>query len=234
MSKWRTEYDKIRFNRDNNVHSMVKIKRILQKRALKIRQKRFKKLKLNTQNISILSSNCWGGELYHDARLRFLSPTINLTFDPIDFLVFVKRIKEIDNTTLIEEKTDKPYPVGLLKYSDSECLRIYFVHYNSFEEAKNIFYKRASRITDKIVVLLMVSDLTKEIIDGFNSIPFKKICIYGDTSEKVLNNSQFIQFKRIKTSKRDVLSFKSYLTGKRIIDEVDFDYYRFLFGGDSY
>lgn len=207
----------------------MKIKEVLRKHGLKIRQKKFKKLKLNTQSVTILSSNCWGGQLYHDASMMFLSPTINLTFDPLDFLIFVRRINEINNTTLVEEKADKSYPVGLLKYSGGESVRIYFVHYNSFNEAKNAFYRRASRITDKIVVLLMVNQLTKEIIDSFNSISYKKICIYGGTSEKVLNNTQFIQFKKIETSKRDVLSFKSYLTGKRIIDEVDFDYLRFIF-----
>ena len=212
----------------------MNIKLILRKYALKKRQQNFKRLNLNPQNISILSSNCWGGELYHDAGLRFLSPTINLTFDPIDFLTFVKHIREINSTTLLEEKTDKSYPVGLLKYSDGKSVRIYFVHYKSFEEAKNVFYDRASRITDKIAVLLMVNNLTKEIIDSFNSISYKKICIYGSTSEKALNNTQFIQFKKIQTSKRDVLSFKSYLTGKRIIDDVDFDYYRFLFGTESH
>lgn len=208
---------------------MTTIKQILQRHALKIRQKKFKKHGLHPKDVSILSSNCWGGELYHDAGMRFLSPTINLTFDPLDFITFINRIKEIRSSTMVEENTDEPYPVGLLKYSDGKYIRVYFVHYNSFEDAKEIFYKRAMRITDKIVVLLMVRNLSKPVIEAFDSIPYKKICIFGDTKEQISNNSNFIQFKKIITSKKDVLSFKSYLNGRRVIDDVDFDYYNFIF-----
>lgn len=98
---------------------------------------------------------------------------------------------------MVEENTDKPYPVGLLKYSDGKYIRVYFVHYNSFEDAKDIFYKRAMRITDKIVVMLIVTNLSKPVIEAFDSIPYKKICIFGDTSEQISNNSNYIQFKKI-------------------------------------
>ena len=210
----------------------TKLKNRLKKRALLKRQMMFFKQISNPKDVSIISSNCWGAELYHDAKKRFLSPTINLTFDPMDFLKFVSRIDEIKSTKIIEIKDHKlTYPVGKLVYPDGDAIVIRFVHYNSFEEARIKFYDRASRIINNIVVLFMVRELTDELLCAFNKLKLKKVCVYGRniSSNKLLLDKIYVKFEKIITSKKDVLSFKSYLSAKRIIDDVDFDYYSFCF-----
>lgn len=52
--------------------------------------------------------------MYHDLGLPFLSPTINLYFDPKDFLRYVKNLRyynslELENVTLMND-----YPQGKL------------------------------------------------------------------------------------------------------------------------
>ena len=205
------------------------IKNKLRQFALRKRQKQFNKLNISPKKVSILSSNCWGGQLYHDANMMFLSPTINLTFEPNDFLIFVNKINEIKTATIVEKQNCKPYPVGLITYSDGSQITIYFVHYKTFNDAKNAFLKRSARICKNIVVLLMVNKLEESVIENFKSIPYKKKCIYGQTKCDVQSDHDFIKFELITKSKKDILSFKSYFTGERLIDSVGFDYYRFIF-----
>jgi len=197
--------------------------------ALKKRQRKFRKLNIVPEKVSILASNCWGGQLYHDANMMFLSPTINLTFEPNDFLTFVDKIGEIQTASIIEKNDNKPYPVGLITYSDGTQITIYFVHYKTFKEAKDVFLKRSKRICKNIVAILMVNKLEAGVVEKFKMIPYKKKCIYGTTNCDVRNDKDFIKFELITKSKKDILSFKSYLTGERLIDSVDFDYYRFVF-----
>lgn len=49
--------------------------------------------KLLNKDISIISMNCVGGCVYHDYGLRFMSPTINLSFSASDFVKFCENIE---------------------------------------------------------------------------------------------------------------------------------------------
>lgn len=49
--------------------------------------KDLKRQKLKNRNATIISSNCNGEFIYYDMRLRFLSPTINLSFDMNDYVL---------------------------------------------------------------------------------------------------------------------------------------------------
>ena len=77
------------------------------------------------------------GIIYHELGLKFNSPTINLYIKKEEFLNLVNHLKEYKNAKMIEIKEkDIDYPIGKLinkKYGD---ITIYFMHYNSFEEAK--------------------------------------------------------------------------------------------------
>lgn len=144
-------------------------------------------------------------------------------------MLFVDKIGELKNASITEKKSNESYPVGLVSYPDGTQITIYFVHYHSFIEAKEAFIKRVDRICDNIVVILMVRELTPDIIESFKLIKYKKKCIYGITDCDISCDSDFIKFDKMSNSKKDILSFKSYLTGKRIIDDVNFDFYRFVF-----
>lgn len=114
------------------------------------------------------------GVIYHDLKMRFLSPTVNLAFDGPDFVKFCSNLKKYLNTELIEYKTNEvPYPVGRL-----DDVEIRFVHYKSFEEAKKKWEERSKRINfDKIVVMATDRDGmgTPECMAEFDKLPYKKI-----------------------------------------------------------
>ena len=110
------------------------------------------------KNVTIVSSFCGGGTLYHDIGAKFLSPTINLAMDGPDFCTFCENLEHYLSGDLVEVKTEQvPYPVGRI-----EDVEIRFVHYKSFEEAKKKWYERAARV-DLDNILIMAHDR-----DGMN------------------------------------------------------------------
>lgn len=106
--------------------------------------------------------------------MQFLSPTINLAFDGPDFVRFCSDIERYVKAELIEYKTEEvPYPVGHL-----DDIEIRFVHYKSFEEAKQKWEERCRRINYQRIVIMatdrdgMDSD---ECMEAFDKLPYKKI-----------------------------------------------------------
>lgn len=126
------------------------------------------------RDFTIICQFCAGGLIYHDLKMQFLSPTINLAFDGPDFVKFCGDLQKYLNIELVEVKTNEvPYPVGRL-----DDVEIRFVHYKSFEEAKKKWEERCKRINfQKIVVMATDRDGmgTKECMAEFNKLPYKKI-----------------------------------------------------------
>lgn len=131
------------------------LKKIINKIKYKLFLK-WNKLRLKNKDFTILVNNCTGGIIYHELGLRFNSPTINVGIKHNDFLNFVKHLKEYKDNEMIEIKEKGiNYPIGKLinkKYGD---IKLYFQHYNSFEEAKEKWFKRYNRINyDNLYVIL--------------------------------------------------------------------------------
>ena len=71
---------------------------------------------------------------------------MNLYFTAGDFVKFCKNLKYYVSCGLEEcTDTEKDYPVGLLGYGD-ERITIYFMHYDSFAQAKEKWNDRKKRI----------------------------------------------------------------------------------------
>ena len=128
---------------------MNKFREIIQRlfRIIRIINKR---LKLKNKNISIISSNCIGGVIYSEIGTRFLSPTINLYIMPSDFVKFVSNLKLYLESELefIDENSNFP----IAKLID---IKIYFMHYNSEEEAREKWNERKKRVNyDNIFIII--------------------------------------------------------------------------------
>src|SRR5574344_2087328 len=70
---------------------------------------------LTNKDFSIISQNCVGGVLYHDLGLKFTSPTINLYFEPLDFMRYILNLRKYNDCVpkiYMDEK--RGYPVGKL------------------------------------------------------------------------------------------------------------------------
>ena len=157
--------------------------------ALKrIKLANIRKKKINKEKFTIISNNCWGGEVYESYNLIKQSPTIGLFFMASDYIKFIKNIhyyldqplKFIDpqtSTNIDYFENDKfygNYPVA--KLGDIE---IFFMHYKSEKEVIQNWNRRVKRINwDHILYKFNDQNgCTLKEIKEFSELPVKhKIC----------------------------------------------------------
>lgn len=138
-------------------------------------------------DVSLISMNCIGGIVYHDCKARFLSPTIDLYFTPGDFLRFVRGLDYYLGRTPVIEMGDK-FPIGTLG-----DIKIYFMHYQSVEEALRKWEARKNRINkDKIFVIMIERDgFSKEDFEAFQELQYPKL-LFTKTKEYEYENSLYM------------------------------------------
>jgi len=130
---------------------------------------------LHGSGVSIVSSNCLGGRLSRLAREPYRSPTVGLWFRPDDFIKFateISRYVEAELTHEVQESASLGYPVGRLA-----DIKVLFMHYPSFAEARDHWIKRAARI-DMRKLLLVFTDRDNATIDHltqFDKLPYSKL-----------------------------------------------------------
>lgn len=135
-----------------------------------------KRARLKNKDISILSSNCNGAFISHDMGCRFNSPTVDLYFQCEDFLRFIKnpeKYLEAEPIKIYEDGID--FPVGQLL-----DIKLYFMHYKSFEEAKNKWVERAGRVNLNNVMIMMTdkNGCTYEQLKEFDQLPYPRKIVF--------------------------------------------------------
>lgn len=181
------------------------------------------RLNLKNRKPTIIASNCNGGVIYHDLGLQFYSPTINLFFYPEDYLRFISDLKYYLSLEMLQvEETNAKWPVGQLG-----DVKIQFMHYKSFKEARIKWEERKKRINyDNLFFLFTDRDgATYEQLKIFDEMPLKnKVVFTAHKYEDIYSAYQmkaFIDFQQV-----GILSnFKRY-SYKRYLD--DFNYVKFL------
>lgn len=128
-------------------------------------QNKYYQRNLTNHNFTLLTPNCMGGLIYHRLGERFNSPTIDISMQTHDFMVFIndldyylsKDIEETDNMGL-------PYPVGLISGDDEhEDVKVNFVHYENFDRARAKWNERKTRVNkDNLYVIVCDLDDTYE------------------------------------------------------------------------
>lgn len=126
------------------------------------------------KEISLISSDCLGGIILHEEQKRFLTPTINLYFNADDFVKFVLNLNYYLSIKPKPFPTKEKYPVLLL-----DDIKLFCVHYKSFEEAIEKWVERKKRIIDNNIVILMSdrNGFTDETYNNFLNIPYPKILL---------------------------------------------------------
>ena len=124
---------------------------------------------LKHKKFTIISNNCWGGEVYEYYSLQKQSPTVGLFFMADDYIRFVSYLRDYLNAELKFIKPEQSkwkeywlhkdsrfgtYPIGQLQLGrETETVEIFFLHYHSEEEARSKWQRRCERINwDKMIV----------------------------------------------------------------------------------
>mgnify|MGYP001031992952 FL=1 len=116
---------------------------------------------LRNKEITIISNNCIGGALYHDYKLQFNSPFINVNISMEHYLQICRNLQEymqaeLQQVDVTEEIQDYFYrnlgngkvtfPVGKLVLPTGEKVMIFFQHYETFAQSKEAWNRRKERI----------------------------------------------------------------------------------------
>jgi len=203
------------------------VKRVV--KYLRLFYRKIKRKKLLNNNPSIISRDCIGGVIYHDLYLEFLSPTVNLFFEKDDFIKFTNNLFGYLSSEVTEIRLPNvSYPVGEITYK-GQPVKIFFMHYKTFEEARDKWNERVSRINKDNIFIInhIASDLTKSDIDKFEALPFKNkvlITYENPTNSKDIKVLDLYTKPEYRPGK--VLEYKSSISIKRYID--DFDYVSFF------
>lgn len=182
------------------------------------------------RNISLITSNCIGGIMYHDMGLQFCSPTINLFFHPDDFITFCECISNFKGegryscTQVYEDGIS--YPIGeftCVVNNENKVFRCHFMHYKTYEEALNKWKQRAERIElDKIFIIMTDTECTEEHLNKFQALTWKnKIFVTSNKQWKDKENVAYIGAYRNDKINRLLTSYQGVL-GKRYIDNFNY------------
>lgn len=153
--------------------------------------KRIYRLGLKNKNFSVIASNCNGGVIMSDLGVKFRTPTVNVGFKPGDFLLFLSDIEGYLNCELKEFKDEtKTYPVG-----DLNGIKLYFVHYDSFDEAYEKWQRRKDRINyDNLFIIFTDRDgCTYEHIKQFDMLPYKNKVIFTNKHYPEFKSAYYIE-----------------------------------------
>lgn len=142
-----------------------------------------KRIGLKNYDFSILSNNCWGGIIYRDRRIPYLSPTCGLFIYSKDYIRFLSRldyylkcdmkqisIKDSKYKMDLEKRCDDSLVIGVL-----DDVELIMLHYKTFKEAKEKWDRRKKRINyDNLLVKFSDQNLfSEEDFEQFKSLPFK-------------------------------------------------------------
>lgn len=199
------------------------IKNIRQIRRNRINKENIKKLKNN--NMSIFSSNCIVGVLYHELGLRFMSPFINIYVEPKDYIKFLKNPKIYLKYELKKmESNEYSFPVAQLN-----DVKLYGVHYKNFDEMNIKWKERIKRINwDNLYVFMVERDgCSEEDIKEFDKLPYKNKVIFVHKEMPDVSSAVYIEkFKYNDPQKyhrvKDLTQFSNCFSAKRLIDRFDY------------
>ena len=186
--------------------------------------KEIKRLRLKNRKPTIIASNCIGTFIYYDMKIKYQSPTINLSFDMNDYVRFLENLEWYLQQPVVPYKDDRfDYPCGMI--GDVE---IRFNHYKTIEEAISKWERRKRRIDwDNLFIMAIDGDeCTYDSIKRFDALPFENKVIFTHKPYPEFKSAYYLKgFEDLKEVYRPT-DFKNQFFIRRYMDQ--FDYISFL------
>ena len=134
---------------------------------------------LRNSNFSLITSDCTGGCVAKDLRVRMNSPTRNFYFNADDYIKFCKNLDYY--LTLQPELYTGNYSGEGSEYLMASLgdLKMFLVHYLSVEQCRDEWIRRRERV-NKDNLFFVMNDrnyCTEEDIKAFDELPYdNKVC----------------------------------------------------------
>ena len=165
-----------------------------------------------------------------DLGVRFNSPTVNLSIPPEDYLKLLSDLPFYMRCELKEaHEMDVPYPVGCL----NDEIRIDFIHYKTFQEAKDKWEIRKKRIHyEKLFFMMTDRDgCTDAQMRLFDSLPCQGKLIFTCKEHPEIGSAVWCSEFSEKTEVPVLTEYRN-LRGERLYDRY-FDFVRWLNEGSE-
>lgn len=163
------------------LHKPIAVKNILydklRKKCRMLFVARKQRRELRNHQFSIIASSCNGGVITSELGEQFRTPTINLWFEAGDYIKLIKNLEHYMSFEPVEiDNNFCNYPVGKI-----DDIVVYFMHYNSFEEAAKKWDKRKKRINYNNLFFMMAEKdgCTPEMVRGFDRLPYNNKVIFS-------------------------------------------------------
>ena len=166
----------------------------------------FKAKKFEITDFTIISNNCFGGIIYRNNHLPYLTPTAGLFIMPADFIKFINNLKYYLNIEPIEidiqnskhhdylEKINYNGVIGKI-----EDIELMFLHYSDFDEAKEKWLRRTKRINfEKIIYKFNdQNNCTIEELKAFNEFDAKNKILFTAKKYDGIDSYVLKQYEKI-------------------------------------
>lgn len=186
------------------------------------------RLRLVNNDVTLISSNCAGGIIYHALGLQFRSPFINLFLNNEDFIFVLEHFENFIKEDIIEDKeSTETYPVGI----GLGGARIHFMHYSTFEEAIEKWNERKNRI-DINNMAIMFTNFTGDysVLQKFEQLPYPNKVVFTEKEYPEIPSAVclkgFAEYSRLIKKMRlgvpNIWQIRNPFTCKRFIDQFDY------------
>ena len=206
---------------------MQMIKKIIRQVQFTIRDvliNRKRKKRIQNKSMTIISNDCLGGVLYHDLRLQFLSPTINMFFPASDFIKFISDINYYLSADAIETvDPDYKYPLCFLGVGEKRIL-IHLMHFKTFSEFKRKWDERVERINFENIFYIMNDRnwCSYEDIKAFDELPLKNKICFTHKPYTEFKSTYYITGSEKEKEVKPLMDFVHPLGIARYYDQFDF------------
>lgn len=189
----------------------------------------YNRKRLRNKNFTLISKDCVGALILHELGLRFDTPTINACFHAGDFVKFCSDLKYYLSQELTEDSENTlkiGYPVGILGIDD-RAIRVWFIHYETFRQAKEKWNERKLRVHWDNIFIIMTDGKgsNEEIAREFDSLPYEHKVLLTYRDFPGVKSAVKMQVKKLNTyglGAPEVFAYKSIFSGKRVIDDWDY------------
>ena len=164
---------------------------------------------LKYREFTIISNNCWGGEIYEYYGLQKQSPTVGLFFMSDDYIRFLSDIKSYLESELLFIKPEDSkwknywqskdsrfgnYPIGVLHNFRGEEVEIFFLHYKSEQQAKEKWERRCNRMNWQRLIVKFndQNGFNQENLDQFLQLPFSNKLFFTVRKLENMDNNCFM------------------------------------------
>ena len=139
------------------------------------------------------------------------------------YIKFIKNLRYYLSLDLIETESELPFPVGKL-----DDIKIFFMHYNSFDEARQKWNDRKKRVDYENLFIMMTEreGCDKSILKEFDALEYKSKVVLTHIEYPDIKCAHYLKGFEKESEMGIITDLKPTFWQRRYID--DFDYVSFL------